>query len=741
MSRVKLVDDRLYITADGASVPVGVHFRPVADTAPFLGRMIATSMPLSLLLDNRAPGTYHAVLGGPQTKAEFLADIMVHNDLVVEVADRLADFRFLKEVNERLTRAGSRLKRDVMVMDHETLYAAVLAVTGGTTADSDESGLLARILTALISIPYMELAVMVPFVGVVDYKYFSDPVANLDTIIHASKVADVTEVLEAIELGANFRGTKEFASAMTESLLSTSFVSASSRLMGSLLRARFVQDTAVLTGMWMVNHPDLPEHIRDHPDLPTLASNASFSIDGLKRIGSVITIRDFQMAEAIKHTMLRLRELRRFTPMPLKSFRDMYSHDLVKLPSGDICGAIAWRNEGVDLHPQVSRFVKRANYTTQTKVEVAETYLKPMTDMVNAAFSGRLLQHTVAAAAQHLISRTYENNALSAGGYVMTLNLTESEIDMLALAHCERIAVSDIIAGSSLGVSTPSSAADSSAFVGLLPRIIYDTGDIKACYKAAGVYSGQTVMTDDPMEVLMLTAADYRGPADFVRRPQTFMEDTRRMVIGGELDRASVRSLSKPIRMDLEPLRGAEILTINVSLAQLLGLGDLGELHLTLERAPAALAVASFSALLYIYDELRALGEPQAREQGELVPAGSPVRSFRIDTMMAKQVAVSAHALWGRIADSPVFSHLARSIFLQYIQQKTLASERHMLREQLADAAVQHQIALNIGAAMLLSTGMLRYGLHEDIANMFTEQDVALIAVTGENWQRVMRIR
>lgn len=709
MANTKLIDSTVMISRGRENEPTSIRFRDIGETAPLTGRTIVIDRFINVMLDKRAPGLWAGVVGGPKTKIEHLAELAVTHGVVGQIADDLLDAELVRRINDKLIRSNQRFKSGVLTMDQVSLLRAVSAAIGASTAATDPKRHVARVITELLSRAYTQLNVMVPFVGAVELEYHSTPVADTDTLIKAAQVATVAEVFEAIELGGAFKDAKEFNPTIAETLLGPLLVSAANRLMNSLRYEMYMRDTAILVGRYITKAGNLPDHVRDNPDLAYLASNASFALGALGRTDEPIRTPDFDLREAITYTVMRLRELRRFETVSIDRFREMYTHELVKAPSGYIAGVYVQRNDTLSLRAQVSKFVDRTEYTAQCPVEVGEAYLAPLSEAVQRAFEGSVLQRTTSVAAQHLITVDWENDDSGNGGRAFLNGVTPAEELLYGMAHADRLYVTDL-ASNPDAEGTPGQ-----------PRLIMEVADGKVFYQAKGQYTGAAVTTDDPAEILILKGADAIGSTPFPTRPQTIMDDMRKALLPA-LPIDLVVDLAKPVRVVLPELDGTQ-LELEVSLQQLLGLTEIGTLYLTVEGEARRQITDSFAALVAVYNELRGYADETAPR------------------LLARQVATAAHALIGRIAAGESFNRFLNTLFVMFMQDAQFKGRKHMLRAHLSSAYVQHQLVLSASMLILLKLGLVPFGLHEDLAEMFASQDVVEIAVTSEAWERAMRPR
>lgn len=709
MSNSKIVGSNIVINRGREDDITNVRFRPIQAVEPLTGRTLAIDSFLNVMLDKRAPGLWAGVIGGPKSKVEHLAELAVTHNLVGQIAEIMFDNDLVRRINDKLIRNNQRYKAGVMSVDHISLLRAVSAAIGAAASVDDPSRAVARILTELLSRAYTKLNVMVPFVGSIELTTYKDPIADTNALITAAQITTVSEVFEAIELGTAFSDAKEFNPSVTESLLGPLLVTAANRLMNTLRYEKYMRDTATLVGRYIIKAHDLPDHVRDNADLAYLASNASFAIGAIKRASNDISTPDFDLREAITYTVMRLRELKRFETVSMEKFKSMYTHDIVLAPSGRICGAILSRNDNFKLQTQVSKFIDRDNYVIQAQVPVGEAYIAPIAEAITRAFESNILGRTVTVAAQHMITRAWELDDDQTGGYVFMFNLTDVEELMYGIASAERLYVTNIPYATDMAVPV--------TFAGE-PRLIFEVSDGKVFYEAKGMYNGSAVTTDDPMEVLLLTGQDHKGATAFPVRPQTILEDMRKSVLP-MMPVDNIINLNKDVRMTLPSLDGLE-LEISTSLQDLLGLGEIGKLYLTVEDTMRAQVNAAFSSLVVIYDQLIANG-------GE------------VDKMLARQVATATHAVLGRVTSSDTFRRMLQTLFIRFMQDAQFKGRKQLLRAHIADAFVQHQLALNAASMLLLKTGLMQYGIQEDLSKIFDDEQVVEVAVTAETWEQAMR--
>jgi len=705
MSNVKIVDGHFEIAA-GRKKPVELNtiLRKVRAFEPLLGATHAMERPTVIMLDKRGPGLWQGVIGGPKSKTEHLAELIVQNDLVELVASQLMDGNLLRSVNDKIMRNNQRFRPGVFTMDYPSLFTAVSATVGASKSVTDPKRHVARIITEIISRAYTKINVMVPFVGAVELMYEIDPVATTDTIIKAANVAAVSEILESIDLSISLKDAREFSPNVTESILGPMLTQAASRLMATVRYSNYIKDTAIMVGRYLAKPSELPDHVRDNADLSYLATNASFALSSIDKADSLIVTPDFDLREAISYTVTRIRELKRFETISLERFTQMYTHQIVHAPSGYICGVILHRNETFKVGTQVSKFVDRTDFFLQSALPVAEAYMSPIVEAINRAFGDGMLPKTMEVAGQHLLTRMFEKDDASTGGYILAANVSDIELQMYALAFATRLYV----------VNQP---GDEGKLVGA--RIIMGVADNKAFYEAHGAYSGNEILVDDPAEVLLLNAVNHDGTSTFPNRPQSILDDLRFSVLADLGPDGLMLDLGKKVKFEL-PMLGKKKIVLDQSLQNILGLDSLNQIHFTVDLTAADQLTNAFATLVFIHDQL----------------ADS---DLEVDKLLARQVAVATHSLYGRIAASETVTRLMRTIFMSVVQDPAFSGEKNALRTHLSSTLVQQQLALSTTSMLLLKTGLLQYGLQEDISAMFAKENIVEVAATAESWYSVMK--
>jgi len=691
---------------NGRKLPdeLNTTIRRVRAFEPLQGTTKSIERPTNVMLDKRGPGLWQGIIGGPKSKVEHLAELMVSHSIVEDVATSLMDGNLLRSVNDKIVRNNQRFRAGVFTMDYASLFKAVAATVGSGRSATDPKRHVTRVITELISRAYTKMAVMVPFVGAVELLYEAQPIATTKSIIHAANVAAVAEVLEAIDLAINVKDAKEFSPVVTEGLLGPQLTQAASRLMATVRYVNYMRDTAVLVGRYLAKPGELPDHVRDNADLTYLATNASFALDAIQMADNMIVTPDFDLREAISYTVTRLRELKRFETISLDRFAEMYTHQIVHAPSGYVSGVSVHRNEVFNIGSQVSKFVDREDYYLQSALPVAEAYLTPITEAINRAFGDGMLIKTVDIAAQHLITRLHERDDDSTGGYLLALNMSEEELRMYALAFADRLYVVN-------QEGTDGNAVGS--------RIIMGVSDNKTFYEALGLYSGNEILVDDPAEVLILSGKTHEGTGTFPARPQSILDDLRYSVLADLGPENLMLQLDKSFKFDL-PMFNKKKVVVNQSLQHLLGLESLNEIHYTVNLTAADLVTNAFATLTYIHDYLQ-------------------TSELETDKMLAHQVAVATHTLYGRVASNDAVIRLMRTIFTRVIQDPLFTTDKNALRAHLSATVAQQRLALSTTSMLLLKTGLLQYGLQEDISQMFNVENVAEIAATAESWYTVMK--
>lgn len=667
---------------------------------------------LNLMVDKRAPGMWAGVVGGPKSKVEHLAELAVDADVIAEIADTFADVNLMRLVNDKLLRGNQRYKAGVFTIDYPALLRAVGMAVGASSSVRDTKWIVARVVAELLSRAYAKLNVMVPFVGAAELSWHMRPIATLGDILRASKVATVTEVFEAIELGSGFDASKEFNPAVAEAMIGPLLSAAANRLSNCLRYDKYMRDTAVLTGQKLACPGMLPEHMQDNPDLVYLASNASFALGAIEHARDPIMTPDFDLRDAVAYTVMRLREMKRFETWSMERFASYYSVELVKARTGYVAGAVVQRHDPFKINAQVTRFVERGDIVMQMESNVGEAYVAPLAEAVNRAFEGDSLNRNVAVAAQHLIVTAFEQDGAGDGGYVFTHGVTADEERMLGLAHSEFLTL--------IGIDEDDDTAT--------PQIVMEVPDLKMFYNSKGQPTAAGIMTTDPLEILILRGIENSDAAPFPLRPQTILDDIRRVVLSQipetfKIDGVEVNGLidlSKPVKIEL-PMLGDIPVVRSESLQDLLGLLEIGPLHLTVEQSAANTLSGSFAAMVAIYNDLTANGET-----GKL---------------LARQVAVATHSMLGKVVNHSAFQPMVRTMLRRFVHDPAFKGRHAALRAHLQEAFVRHQLALNTCFMMLLKLGLLEFGVHEDLVKMFEAENVVEVAITAETWQSALSTR
>lgn len=697
----------------GNAVMLPSTFRPIDESVVMLtGKTRSLARFLNVMVDKRAPGLWAGVIGGPKSKVEHLAEMAVDSDAVAEIAMSFADVGLMRNINDRLLRGNQRYKSGVFTIDYPALLRAVAGAVGASASVKDTKWIVARVIAELLSRAYAKLNVMVPFVGAAEMSWHLRPVVMLDDLIRASHVSVITEVFEAIELGSGFDASKEFNPAVAEAMIGPLLTAASNRLMNALRYDKYMRDTAVLTGQHIACPGLLPEHLQDNPDLQYLAANASFALDAIDKARNSISTPDFDLRDAIQYTVMRLREMKRFETWSMERFASYYSIELVRAQSGYVAGVVVQRHDPFKINGQVTRFVERGDVVMQLQSNVGEAYVSPLTEAVNRAFEGGVLQRHLSVAAQHLIVNAFQIDGSDVGGYAFTAGLTADEERILGLAHAKFLTL--------IGIEEDDITST--------PTIVMEVPDLKMFYNSKGQPTGTGFMTTDPMEVLILNGVEKADPIPFTLRPQTILDDIRRVVLtsipetfrvdGVDID--GLIDLSKPVKLNL-PMLGDSPVSRTESLQDLLGLIEVGPLHLTVEQAAYQSLSTTLAAFVAIYNDLRGSG-----------PAGA---------LLARQVAIAAHALIGRVVSHSAFQPLVRTVLRRFVTDPAFTGRHLALRAHLQEAFVRHQLALNTGFMILLKLGVLEFGVHEDLTKMFEAENVVEVAVTAESWQAALNMR
>lgn len=685
-------------------VALDVRLRAVAPSDPMTGRTIPLDRFINVMLDKRAPGLWTGLIGGPKSKMEHLAEITVRHDLVASIAESLLDHSLIRKINERIVRANQRMKREVYIIDYISLLKAVSFAVGATTSSTDPRRILARVITELLSKAYLKLSVMTPFVGAAQFERYTTSLVSTKAVIEAADVALVTEVFESIELGAAFKDVKEFDPRIAETLLGPLLVTAANRLLNAIRYSTYMRTSAVLVSRWMCQSENFPSHLRDDPNVRALASNFSFAYGALSMIDDPIVRPDFELREALEYTAMRIRELNRFETVSIDRYQQMFGHELVRAPSGYICGVIVAANEQFEVPTQVTKFVERQDFTIQCPVEVAEAYMSPITESVTRAFAGGLLSRTLHVAAQHVLTRRWELEPSAGGAVGFMYNVTPDEEFLYALSFATRMYLTDIVTAGMGQVDAP--------------RIVMEMNGGKMFYEPVGWLDADSVFTTDPLEVLILSNMDHEATALVPLRPQIIPNDMRSTILDTPPVDVTI-DLHRRLELVL-PLLNDKKLAVNTSIQEMLGISGLGNLELTISMAAARQVTNAFAALCFMYDELKANG-------GE------------VDNLLAHQVANATHALIARLGGAEPFRRLLLTLHAWYMQDAQFKYERNTLRAHLSGALVQHHMVLNTAMMILIRTGVLEFGLHDNLRAMFATENVVETAVTSEQWASAMK--
>lgn len=714
----RFVDGQLIVergTTEGGSFPVSIS--PIIALPPAVGRTRAVAKPVTIMINKRAPGMWAGIVGGPKAKTEHLAELAVKYDLVAALADVLSDAELMRRITDKLLRANQRFKEGVFTMDYPTLLRAVAGAIGATFAEAEAKSVAARIIAQLLARPFEKLNVMVPFVGAVEPTVDDEPIAPLSMIMFTERVSTVAEVFDAIDLGGAFAGAREFNPAVAESMISPLLRTAADRLQNSLRYAKYMRDTAIMTARYICNPSTLPEHMQDSADLAYLASNANFMFGCLQHVNDAILTPDFDLREAVSYTVTRLREMKRFETWTLDKFASHYGIELVRLETGYVAGAIVARNDGFRMTAPVTRYVDRGDIVTQLPSTLGEAYVSPYVEAINTAFGNGHLRTALSLAAQYAIVHTAEGADVGltgaitdTSGFIFRVGVTPLEEKMLAVHYARHL---------TLGYTDAEDVSD--------PVVFYELVDNKLFYESQGLYAGGTITTSHPGEVLLLQGVDVDPRAEFPSRPQNLLDDARKLIlhkipttfkVNGE-DHVGAIEMDKDVRIVLPALDNTPV-ELSESLQKMLGLDEIGQLHIGVDYAARKYLSSSLAAIVAVYDGLKRGGE---REQ-----------------LLARQLAIATHQLIGKVAASATFKPLVRTVSQRLLFSPQFKDRRAAMRNHLQDAFTRHVVTVNAAFVVMLKTGVLHFGVHEDIVKMFAEQKVVEVAVLSGDWQAVMNM-
>lgn len=673
--------------------PTAVHH--INETEPFASKVGPSGAPnvvapfLAVMLDKRAPGLFTSAYGGPAAKLEWLAEMMVSKGVVANIARELMRHDLISKVNAQILRSNARFKSGTVIMSYPFLYRTLLEIVGAGKDMNDPNRVVARVLTELLARVYSEFGVMMPYKTFYSQNYYDNVVATTGDLIRAAYVATVSETLEVMRIGSAMK-EREFSAAVVESVLGPNLINAANKLLAAERYNRWMRDAAILTGKFLLNSADaVLDSLRDDANLQLLSTNASWALGAAAMsVSADPASPQHEHTELLAYASLRLRELRRYETVSMERFRGMYSSIIIKTAKGAVAGAFVARNADIRSAVKAATLHEDSDIVIPMAAPMLDPYMPMLNELSNSAFGGDVARNAAYAFSTHLIGRTAETQDVHT---IVRYCVTQNEMDMLGIAFATQILIS------SVGVQT---------------TIYHGVRDGKVFYEGSAYYDGDYAWTTDPAEVLLLLGEDHLGSQKFTTKPQTFDENMfggLLDVINGQLYSAATRRIA----VNLPMADGSEFST-QLSLYNLVTGEDeepILKQYVAIDRQVMEFVGSMYALGIYAYDVLS-------------------MSTSSVEVAMAEQIAIGIHDVTSRYVKPVGFSRFMKTVQTLMIKESSMS--KRDARALLTNVTAKHALAVRVAGAMMVRTGLIPFGLQDDIIELLSTSNAVERAATSE---------
>lgn len=631
-------------------------------------------------VDLRAIGYRAISVGGKDSSFEPLAELIAMHNLEGELAAAMADGELMYTVFSKLfPKHESSMLRITTSQGLLTLPLIIreFRVALGGVVDSPARVVLSQVMAILTAHSLKHLSIVMPFDGFLDLSEHTEIFPTASVIVEAAKIKRLTDILESMRLDPEIGKVKTLSGAALYSAMQPMFSRAARLMMSSIQMDIDMQETFLLMRLYLTRDPALPKSLVDNDDLRTLATNLTLVLAAMQTELRPVQIPEWQMAQCLAESSLRLRELKRFKIVHLSEIKQWYVHyALTDHPGQKVTGLIFGRNLQLENRPQVTVFtqIEKANYPvwTQLGFPAAENRIEPLlASLLTVELKGQTLAAAVMGAATYLT----KDIDVPASVY-LTNGATELELMYYAASVSRRII---------LGLTEDGHA------------LIYANEDVELNYDSMSIMGGTLILSQDPAEAVIHSGLrENVGEGAVPCRIQGIPDANRNQLV-----------LTKPADF-----------TVN--------LGEEWTVSVVIDKTVKLEATTSLADLLYLPSQLRL-------SMTEMLAARSLVGSH-FDMMLAiankadvtdefgtvarLRAAMSLSAILLNMGASPSGRALTKTVMLRMVQKVADRDEQQRIRGRLRQAVLSYRVAMVTGANLLVAFGLLTNTQAEDAINL-----------------------
>lgn len=199
-----------------------------------------------VVVDNRALAYRAMVVGKSGTTSEALAEMVIENDSLVTLAEKLLD-------STNLTSALRRIlpKDEMKVTEGQTYFTFSMLVEACKTVLKDT--VVATVFADILSHALARKRIMLPSEGHMSMLYAEELFPAASVILRASSVKQLADVLDSLHLDPGFGQAKTATVGTITSALAPAMQMAGRQIMQLTLDNQYLSDAMVLCHMYLTS--------------------------------------------------------------------------------------------------------------------------------------------------------------------------------------------------------------------------------------------------------------------------------------------------------------------------------------------------------------------------------------------------------------------------------------------------------------------------------------------------------
>jgi hypothetical protein len=670
------------VDAQIISSTIDTTSRPIQESSSNFSRFDLERI-TDFMYDQRAIGYRAISIGGADGSFEPLAETIVRNDLETQLAAVMQNGEILYSVFDALFPKRETLKLTAQ-QGMMTMPLLLDAYTRALPQDIEAPVLrsLASILAELTATALRPLNLILPFAGLVSLSEHSAVFPTISVILESARVKRISDILEAMKLEREIGRVKTLSGAALYSALMPMFARAGRLLLQTTAQELEMQDSFLLLKYYVTRDDRLPRILLKNPNLEAMATNLTLVLAACSVEDREMQLPEYYFERALSDTLLRLKELKRFSTKHISEVREWFTHHVIfDTPGQKVSGLVFGRNLLLENKPQVTIFsmigTSQRPLWSQTPYPVAENRVEPV---LSHLFTTELrTEHMIAVTAG---VATYATDLLDKEPTVFfTCGATELDLFYYAAALSRMLILTQTDDGYS---------------------VAFYNEDIPLNYDTKSIIVGTKILSHDPAEGVIHTGLfEQTGTGAYPTRIQGVPETTRSQLFYNNPDSFTL-SLGLPINLTIES--DSVALNVSTSLAKLLVLPEQLRLSVTKQLAAPPTLQHYVNGLLKLADTV------------DITMQTGEIARLRAATALTN-VLLSVGA-------SPAGKALTRSVMIMAIN--TLPRDQRLeLRGRLRNANLAFTVAMAVGGEILSALEYLNRDQVQAILDLAKAQKLA----------------